>query len=217
MRATRIVLVWVAVGAAGCGGGAGGGEAQSGCADCGPYGDILDAFCGVIDRCPGAVYPVAYRSRGECVAIMSWASTCRLDDDEVNDVHHYQLKRTIPTVSAAAASACVSWLQAASCQEATRLNDSGDAPVDGGIAASPCQGIFRIPDDSDSSSQPPVPPPAPAGERCSPGDQHGVLCRLHPPAGSGPELRGGLPVRHRPLLQGRPACGPGPSLRGTAG
>ena len=145
------VAVAVAVGGAACGDGAGtGGGGQSGCPECGPYGDVLDAFCGVMDRCPGTLYPVAYRSRGECVAIMAWASTCRLEDDEVNDVHNYQLKRTIPTVSAGAATACVAWLNAATCQQVAGLNDHedrSDTTPDAGAAASPCRGCLPVPEE----------------------------------------------------------------------
>jgi hypothetical protein len=194
VRAGSLVWMWasvVTVAVASCGdgggGGGGGGGEQTGCADCGPYGDVLDAFCGVIDRCPDAVYPVAYRSRGECVAIVAWAATCRLEDDEVNDVHHYRLERKIPTVSPAAASACVAWLKQASCEAVARLgNDdetgTGNAPPDGGAAPSPCQGVFQVPDDDDSGSsgQPPVAPPAAVGERCRNGDQmscqRGLYC-----------------------------------------
>jgi hypothetical protein len=165
----------------GNGGGAGGGGEQSGCSDCGPFGDVLDAFCGVIDRCPGAVYPIAYRSRGECVAIMAWATTCRLQDDEVNDVHHYTLTRTIPAVTPAAAGACAAWLKQASCEAVARLNEheqssGGSAAPDAGAGASPCLGVLQVPEDGDDDDdQPGVTPPLGAGERCRNGDQ--ASCR----------------------------------------
>jgi len=40
------------------------------CTDCGPFGDFLGAMCDYIDRCPDAVYPIAYRNRDECIAIL---------------------------------------------------------------------------------------------------------------------------------------------------
>jgi hypothetical protein len=182
---SRRSALWVAVLAvgAGCGNGSGGAE---GCPDCGPYADVLDGFCGAMDRCPNALYPVAYRSRGECVAIMAWATTCRLEDDEVNDVHHYRLKRTIPTTSAPGVAACLTWLKAASCEDIARMNQddgqesTGGSTADGGAAASPCEGVFQIPDeDDDGSSTGGVAPPAAAGEPCRPGDQKSCRPELY--------------------------------------
>jgi hypothetical protein len=184
--AAAAVVVLGTVGAlavAGCGGGGDGGEA-SGCADCGPYADVLDGFCAAMDRCPDALYPVAYRNRGECVAIMAWATTCRLEDDEVNDVHHYKLRRTIPTASGPGVAACLSWLKGATCTDIARMNqeededsESGGGGPDAGVAASPCQGVFRIPeedDDGDGSST-----PGAAGEPCRRGDSRSCRAGLY--------------------------------------
>jgi hypothetical protein len=189
-RSKASLGVWFAVLAVGAGGcGNGGGDGASGCEDCGPYADVLDGFCGAMDRCPAALYPVAYRSRGECVAIMAWATTCRLEDDEVNDVHHYTLKRTIPTTSSDRVPACLAWLKAASCEDIARMNEdeeedgdgAGAGSPDGGAApGSPCRGIFRIPDDDgDGDSGGSTPAPAPAGEACRPGDQGSCLPELY--------------------------------------
>jgi hypothetical protein len=152
--------------------------AGPGCATCGAYGDVLEAFCGVIDRCEDAVYPIAYRNRAECVRILAWATTCRLEDDEVNDVRLYRLEQKVPVVDGPKARACIDWLKTASCEQVARMNRStGEA--DGGAAANPCEGAFRTPDDDDdrSSGQPPA---AAAGQPCRSGDQsscqRGLYC-----------------------------------------
>ncbi len=115
-------------------------DGQGGCD--GPYRTILGGFCDVIDRCPNG-YPIAYRSREECQDILCWAATCRLEDDEVSDVHHYRLEQHIPDVSAPDAELCAQWLQSAPCE----VLDGSNAEQDG--EPNPCDGLFVAGDDGD--------------------------------------------------------------------
>ncbi len=69
------IILTAAIACSGCGDK---GDATQTCEDCGPFGDLLGALCDYIDRCPDAVYPIAYRNRDECIAILNFALTCRL-------------------------------------------------------------------------------------------------------------------------------------------
>lgn len=129
MRKRLVALLFVAV-SAGCGDDD---DGPSGCGDCGAYEEVLGATCDLIDRCPDAIYPIAYRDRGECIAILYFLFTCRLTETEVGDDEIYGVEQVVVEVDPAEAQACAEWLAAADCEV---LSGEGDS------AGSPCDGIF---------------------------------------------------------------------------
>jgi hypothetical protein len=135
-RGFVVVALAAVVGGAGCGGSKG-----SSCEGCGDFREVMGAFCGVLERCPISTYPIAYRSRDECAAILYYFLTCRLVDHEVDGEYTYTVEQTVPTLDPAAAQACIDWLQTASCDVFTAGECSGDG-CDGGTAASPCVGLL---------------------------------------------------------------------------
>lgn len=106
----------------------------------GPWGDLLDEMCGVLDRCPGGLgYPIAYRSRRECVAILDFAISCRLTEDEISDdVSVWGVEQNRPELDDEAVAACIEWLAEASCDEVAR-----------GGEGTPCALAFAGDDDDD--------------------------------------------------------------------
>jgi hypothetical protein len=148
MRTTKLTLACLLVAIAGCectpgdgegdgGDGNGSSDGNGGCD--GPFRTLLGGYCDVLDRCPTA-YPIAYRSREECQDILCWAFTCRLEDDEVNDVHHYRLEQHIPDLTAPEAELCATWLQSAPCAVLDGEADAGP---------NPCSGLTFVADDDD--------------------------------------------------------------------
>lgn len=125
----------------------------------GPYGDLLEEVCGVLDRCPeGLGYPIAYRSRAECAAILDFALTCRLTEQELgNDVTLYGVVQNRPELDEDQAQACIDWLHDASCEEVQRAgegtpcslafsgtgdDDDDDGDSGDGILDQPCSGDY---------------------------------------------------------------------------
>src|SRR5215472_10007132 len=108
-RTSGMIFVTAALAACQSGAKSGGGN---GCPTCGPYGDILDALCAVIDRCPSATYPIAYRSRAECIGTLAFLATCRLETSSGRDFH---LVENIPKIDRAAADACIASLKTQTC------------------------------------------------------------------------------------------------------
>jgi hypothetical protein len=107
----------------------------------GPYADVLDSLCEVLDRCPTGVVgvPLAYRSRRECADILNWAFTCRLTRTEVGDTTRFGIEQHIPEVSREMADACTAWLEAAACEDVTGDSSGANpcAPVLAGLVADP--------------------------------------------------------------------------------
>lgn len=108
-----------------CGGDDGppGSISGDGCEECGEFETVLESICGGIDRCPDFVYPIGYRSQGECVAILAWATTCLVDDDgqDVDEAAPETLVRRIPELSEGQAQACSDYIDGASCDELNAL------------------------------------------------------------------------------------------------
>jgi hypothetical protein len=137
VRQRAVVGALIAVMAAsGCGG-----SGTASCDGCGEFRDVMGAFCDVLERCPISSYPIAYRNRDECAAILYFFLTCRLVDHEVDNDVTYTVEQTVPTIDHAAAQACIDWLKTASCDVFTAGSCSGDG-CDGGTAGSPCVGLL---------------------------------------------------------------------------
>lgn len=114
----------------------------------GPYGEVVSRLCEVLDRCPeGFGRPIHYRSREECVAIVDWAVSCRLTEEELpGDVTVYGVARRMIEVDEAQAEACLEWLASASCEELATAEDT------------PCSQVIVTADDDDEET-----PTGPAG------------------------------------------------------
>ena len=126
-------------------------SSSSTCATCeGPYWNFLGALCGYIDRCPTAAYPIAYRSHTECMQILHFLLTCSLEDNEVNDVHHYTVKEKDAGFNSAKGEACIAWLNAASCDALDQsLECDSDSNCDEALV-SPCAEVIKpLQDDDD--------------------------------------------------------------------
>jgi len=114
------------------------------CEDCGPFGDFLGALCDYIDRCPDAMYPIAYRNRDECIAILNFVLTCRLRDYEVNDEHNYTVERIDPNYDPVLGRACIDWIGSASCDLITQGLECGSDEECEGVDPSPCADLFSF-------------------------------------------------------------------------
>jgi hypothetical protein len=125
------------------GNGAGGG---GGCPTCGPYGDVLDALCSVIDRCPSATYPIAYRSRSECVGFLAFGTTCRLTESGSDRNLDFSVVQKIPMIDRTAADSCIAYLKAVTCDE---VQSEGLL----GKKGTPCENITSTSGNGSTSSQ----------------------------------------------------------------
>jgi hypothetical protein len=145
-----LLLVSIAGSLAACKNGSGTGS--EGCPTCGAYGDVLDGICDFIDRCPSAIasYPIAYRSRAECVQILAFLTTCRLQ--EIGDSRDFTVVENIPKIDPTKAEACATWLKTLTCDAlSTSSNDSTLV----GRMGTPCDAIASsFVSGSVSSSQP---------------------------------------------------------------
>lgn len=141
MSVRQRLIVGTLVVMGGLGGGACGGGGTASCEGCGEFREVMGAFCDVLDRCPISSYPIAYRNRDECAAILFFALTCRLVDNEVNDEHTYTVEQHVPAIDPATAEACIDWLKTASC-DVFQTGECSGAGCDGGTAASPCVGLL---------------------------------------------------------------------------
>lgn len=106
----------------------------------GPYGEVLDAVCGVIDRCRDRIYPIAYRSRSECKQILKFTFTCDLDDIEIGDQRTFRLTERVPEVTEEQAEACAAFLEQVSCDTFDLGQERGSTPCDGLIVADDSDG-----------------------------------------------------------------------------
>jgi len=176
MHARFCSAVLTALLATACGSG-GSHDGADSCGQSGAYREVLGAMCDWIDRCPDSTYPIAYRDRDECIAIMCFALTCRLVDQEVGGVEVYGVEQHVPEVDPADAAACAAWLDAASC-DAMEQENAG--------SASPCANVMVVDDGGGGGS-------AQLGDSCenqscddglfcAPGDyaeaEHQLTCRV---------------------------------------
>ncbi len=105
----------------------------------GAYGDVLASYCKFIDRCPNSLpFPITYRSTAECVDILNFTTTCRLDAKEgPSGDAIVQVQQVTPNVDPAAAAACRAFLESASCDTSLTACDSS---TDAGC--NPCSRVF---------------------------------------------------------------------------
>ncbi len=120
----------------------GAGSLVSGCTCGGPSPaarDVLTSYCNFIDRCPDQLqYSLAYRSTAECVDILAFVTTCRVDQvagptgDRVPT-----LVKTMLNVEPSQAAACQAYLASADCKAAlTGCDPATDA------GCNPCSTLF---------------------------------------------------------------------------
>lgn len=102
------LLLFVTMLLASCGDKEGTQSTTEGADACGAYGEVLGAMCDVMDRCPGAFYPIAYRNRAQCMDILCFAMTCRLEDDESDGERTWEIVQRTPRVNEPVKDACVS-------------------------------------------------------------------------------------------------------------
>ncbi|MBX7096104.1 MAG: hypothetical protein K1X89_00190 [Myxococcaceae bacterium] len=100
---------------------------------------VLNSYCKFMDRCPDSVeIPIAYRSTGECVDILNFVTTCRVDQVKGADGDRTPvLVKSNPMVDAAQADACKAYLDSASCSTKVLGCDSA---TDAGC--NPCSSLF---------------------------------------------------------------------------
>lgn len=105
----------------------------------GPARDVFTSYCKFIDRCPEQIeFPIAYRSLGECVDILNFTATCRVEQVEsLSGDQVPKLKQLTLNIDAAQAAACQAWLDTASCQtRLTACSSQSDA------GCNPCSALF---------------------------------------------------------------------------
>jgi hypothetical protein len=142
--------------------------------DCGAFAPVLDAYCEAIERCPN-VYPMATRSRAECIDTLCYFFTCRIKDEKQGRVHNYSVVQEIPITDEARVSACAAYVKAATCEGLSSVTSSNDSNDSSGSTAqtpkTPCDGVFST---SSSSSG-----GLPVGETCTDGDcASGLYCSV---------------------------------------
>lgn len=124
------------------------------CSGNGPSGEfagVLNSYCKFIDRCPDQLeFPIAYRSQGECVDILNFVTTCRVDQVEgPGGDRTPTLVKTTPMVDAAQANACKAFLDSASC--GTKVTGC-DSATDAGC--NPCSSLFSGTSTSGTTTKP---------------------------------------------------------------
>jgi hypothetical protein len=112
--------------------------------ECGDFAPVVEAWCAALERCPSA-FPLATKSRAECVDLGCFLYTCEVDHDDLpGGFHRDAVTARQPTKLAARRDACAAWLQKTGCEtleafvpSTMRLPDE-TAPA----AATPCDGLL---------------------------------------------------------------------------
>lgn len=104
------------------------------------YLNLVSGLCDAVERCPDALgRPIAYRTKAECAAILSYLFTCRMTETQVGEFESVGLEQVVPNIDEQASQACVDWLKSASCDEINFDTENGN----------PCSAAFQINDDDD--------------------------------------------------------------------
>lgn len=110
----------------------------------------LDAFCGLLERCPD-YYTIGARDRGECVDILYWLFTCRIVEAGGDPVG---VERVELMIDGEEASACADAINGLSCEDLSCVEDGTCPELDA------CRGLFgRFGGDGDDDT-------LAEGERC---------------------------------------------------
>jgi hypothetical protein len=140
------VLAWTALVLASCNCGGLGSLGER--TDCGDFAPVLDSYCGAIERCP-SLYPIATRSRQECIDVLCWALTCHLESDRVGGVRTYTIEQNKPVVDQSRVSGCTSYLNTATCEAlASDMNSSSSSSSGTTQPRNACDGLFSFEDSS---------------------------------------------------------------------
>jgi len=146
MRFACLVSVMAVVFSLACGGDGGGSNGGGGSTHApGTLTPALGSLCDLIERCPN-FHPLATRSRGECIDVLYWLLTCRLDEqnDELVGVRRVDLN-----ITRAQSDACAAVFADLSCDDL-----SGSLNTSVGSEGAACLPLFAAFDDSDQDSDP---------------------------------------------------------------
>ena len=142
-----VVAVGLGLGCAGGGGDGGGGNGGGGSTRApSTLAPALGALCDLVDRCPN-FHPLATRSRSECIDVLYWVLTCRLDEqnDELVGVRRVDLN-----ITREQSDACAAVFDDLSCDD---LNGSINTSL--GSEGAACLPLFAAFDDDDDQDSDP--------------------------------------------------------------